>query len=284
MKGFARVLACLAVAILLAGCVQPGQPVAPVPSGDNLTAYFIDVGQGDSILLKEGNISILIDGGTTEGGKSVIGMLARTGTSRLDLVVATHPDFDHIGGLAQVLAVGNVSAVWDDGFGKATKTYEEYYGLAKEKNISFPKRGAEFAFNDISISVLNPAPDEFPPDDANDNSIVLLVRKGTASFLLMGDCATECEGKLALPEATVLKVGHHGSQYSTSDSFLGAVRPKFAIISVGASNTYGHPAAATLGRLTSAGARIFRTDRDGTIVATTDGKNGVAVYPLSQLT
>lgn len=261
--------AVLIAAVLLAGCVSRA------PEGGqqalNLTIRFIDVGQGDAALLSLGNLSILVDGGKSGSEDRIFSELNSTGDGTLELVVATHPDSDHIGGLAGVLSAANFSKeVWDSGTEEDSKSYLAYLAAAGKGKISFPKKGAVFNYSGLVLTVLNPG--GTLSEEKNENSIVILATYGKLDLLLTGDCEGSCESALAPPDVEVLKVAHHGSRYATGAAFLAAAKPEISVISVG-KNSYGHPSGETIARLEAAGSRVMRTDQLGTIVIVTDGEN-----------
>jgi len=248
----------------------------PAATTENLlTAHFIDVGQGDSILLQSGEQNILIDAGDRESGAAVVSYLRAQGVRTLDLVIATHPHADHIGGLAEVLTQIPVLRIIDSGQVHTTQTFLNYLRMIEDKNIPFetPSMQRIALAANVELRVVGP---RRAYDNLNDGSVVVMVTAGTVNLLLTGDMESEAERDLVSAGglgADVLKVGHHGSNTSSTMDFLRAVRPRVAIISVGADNSYEHPSTSTLARLKEVGADIYRTDRHGTIVLTTNGEN-----------
>src|SRR5665647_3197276 len=245
-------------------------------AGRNLTVNFLDVGQGDSILVKYDNKAMLIDAGEKDKGEVVSAYLKNQEISTLDYVVATHPHSDHIGGMVDILNSFKVEHFIDSGYLYTSKTYEDMLTTIDKKNIPFetPKRGDKINFaSGIDVQVLNPGNSYFT-DDPNQNSIVLKITDGTVSFLLTGDAGIEAENEIMKAgynvNADILKVGHHGSRTSSSASFINAVSPAVSVIEVGAGNDYGHPHKETLDRLQKV-SKVYRTDLDGTITITTDG-------------
>ncbi|MBS3873314.1 MAG: MBL fold metallo-hydrolase [Firmicutes bacterium] len=238
------------------------------------TAHFIDVGQGDSILLQAGAQNILIDAGDRASGARVVAYLRAQGVRKIDLLIATHPHADHIGGLEEVFQQMPVARIIDSGQVHTTQTFLNYLRTIDDKNIPFETPAGqiiELAAN-VELRVIGPLR---AYDNLNDGSVVVMVRAGTVSLLLTGDMESDAERDLLQAgglSATVLKVGHHGSNTSSTTDFLQAVRPRVAIISVGADNSFGHPSPAVLARLREVGADIYRTDRHGTIVLRTDGE------------
>ena len=221
--------------------------VSSVTASENLTTHFIDVGQGDSILLQFNGKNVLIDGGTQEMGPRVETYLRNHGVSSLNLLVATHPHEDHIGGLVTILKDLPVKQVLDSGQPHSSQVYETFLTLIDQKNIPYnvAQRGQKINLDkDLMIDVLSP-PQNLFSDDLNQNSIVLKITYGKVSFLLMGDAGAEAESSLISTsydlKSDILKVGHHGSSSSTSTAFLNDVKPAISIIEVGAGNDYGHP-------------------------------------------
>ena len=211
----------------------------PAASG-NLTVHFIDVGQGDSILLERGDDTMLIDAGEIGKGDDVASYVKSEGITSLDYVVATHPHSDHIGGISVILIDFPIWHFLDSGYPYTSKTYENMLATIDKKNIPFstPKRGDNINFSSgINVQVLNPGCTYFT-DDVNQNSIVLKITDGKVTFLLMGDAGIEAENAIMGAgynvDADVLKVGHHGSRTASCASFISAVSPAVSVIEVGA--------------------------------------------------
>jgi competence protein ComEC len=270
--------------ILTSGCLGgfPGT-ILPVPhSGENegkLRAYFLDVGQGDSTIILFGNRTLLIDAGEIDKGDRVVSKLKKLGVTKIDLLVATHPHSDHIGGMEEVLTAFPVGEVLDSGMPASSSLYEHFLETVDRKKI--PYRVAEQGENvdldpSLRILVLSP-PEERLGEDLNTNSVMLRVSYGTVSFLFTGDAGENAELALLRTgyplDAQILKVAHHGSSDATSPAFLDLVHPETAVISVGKDNPYGHPHEETLASLEEAGAALYRTDRDGTILVQSDGSS-----------
>lgn len=255
-------------------------PLAPRPTGANLTMTAIDVGQGDSILLTfPHNESLLIDGGKEVEGPTVVAYLHSVGITHLNGVVATHPDSDHIGGLITVLDSVQVDHVYDVGLPKSSATYATFLQRITQNNISYTesRAGDNIAIDaDTTVFVINPLqPLSATQAPDNDHSIVIKVTYQHVSYLLTGDAESSAEARMISMyncSAYVLKVGHHGSSAASSAAFLKAVMPHIAVISVGANNTYGHPAPQALARLAAVKATVYRTDTQGTIIVTTNGQ------------
>ncbi|MCX6696938.1 MAG: MBL fold metallo-hydrolase [Methanoregula sp.] len=230
-----------------------------------MTISFIDVGQGDSELVQtpSGKV-ILIDAGPTGSGSKVVEYLQDLGISTIDVIVATHPHQDHIGGMAAVLNAFTVKQFVDSGYPQTTSTYENMLNLIYEKNIPFQtvKIGDTIALDPaVSVQVLNPQ-DNFS-DDINQNSVILKIIHGKTTFLFAGDADGISD------HADILKVPHHGSDIDAGT--ITQIAPAVSIIEVGTGNSYGYPTASTLQRLQQEGSAIYRTDFDGTIKITSDG-------------
>ena len=254
----------------------------PALQEGQLRVHFLDVGQGDCILIQTADgRNVLIDAGDVDTADAVADYLLKNGVHRIDLLVITHPHSDHIGGLPRILERFGVSAVLDPGLPHGSQVYREVLSTIESRRIVY-KRAAQGermgVGSDLTMEVLWPPSDYavYGDDMLNDGSVVARVQFGDVSFLFAGDIQREAEGRLLASgqnlESTVLKVAHHGSDSSTSNEFLQVVKPAYAVISVGADNEYGHPARSTLRRLSAIGAKVFRTDEQGTVVFTTDGR------------
>ncbi|PWW29392.1 beta-lactamase superfamily II metal-dependent hydrolase [Cytobacillus oceanisediminis] len=248
-------------------------------AGGEITAHFINVGQGDSILLETPNgKNVLIDGGNRYAGDEVIDYLAKEGINSIDVMVATHPDADHIGGLIEVLKKVPVKKVLDSGKVHTTQTYTDYLTLIDQKDIpmEIPSKGEFLNIDeDLVVQVLNST---YSSSDLNESSVVLKVVHEDVSFLLTGDATMENEANMTLQynvSADILKAGHHGSSTSTSSSFLNKVQPSITILSYG-DNSYGHPNSEVVLRLKSIGSKIFSTYNDGNIIVEST-ENGFTV-------
>lgn len=240
-----------------------------------LTVTWLDVGQGDAAVIQCGGQSMLIDGGKPEKSSYIYAWLQQHGLSYLDVIVATHVDADHIGGLSGALNYASVGTAYCPETTGTTETFQSFvkYLAQRGKQITVPTAGETFALGGAQVQILGPL---HSAEDSNDNSIVLKVSFGATSFLFTGDAERAEEQDLLNAgvnlQSTVLKVGHHGSDTSTSYPFLRAVAPHYAVISVGAGNSYGHPTEAVLSRLRDAGVTTFRTDMQGEITAVSDGQ------------
>ncbi len=264
------------LSLVLAGCQsQPAQNSSVAPASFQVT--YLDVGQADSILVQAGNSSLLIDAGTNSTANNLVKNLKNRGLSRLDMVVGTHPHEDHIGGLDAVINQFDIGKLYMPKVSATTKTFEDVLQAIKNKGLSVttPVPGTSFSLGSATGTILAPNGQSYA--DLNNYSIVIRMFYGSTSFLFTGDAQAESEKEMLTKGYTlksdVLKVGHHGSESSTTSEFLKAVSPKYAVISVGQGNDYGHPHQVTLDKLNAAGVKIYRTDLNGNITITSDGLN-----------
>ncbi len=274
----------LVYCVIVAGCLN--NVIIPVLTNNqthrsdnngNLSVYFFDVGQGDSTLFVVDGKTILIDAGEIEMGDRVVSDLKTLGISRIDLLVATHPHSDHIGGMQKVLAVFPVGQVLDAGLSHPSPLHEHFLETIDRKHIAYrvAEQGQTVEIDPaLRVFVLSP-PVQRLGDDPNTNSVVLRISYGMIDFLMTGDVGGEGEVALLRTgyplDAEILKVAHHGSFSSTSPAFLARVRPEMAIMSLGEDNPYGYPHTETLFLLKSSGTALYRTDLNGTVVVRTDG-------------
>ena len=246
----------------------------PVPEESSFAIHFIDVGQADCALVACDGAYMLIDGGNAEDSDLVFSYLKKHGVEHLDYMVASHAHEDHIGGLSGAAYAATVGTALSPVTEGSTKVFKNLVkSLAQQNvNLTVPSPGDTFVLGSAQVEILGPM-EEY--DDPNDTSIVLRIQYGSTSFLFTGDMETAAEADLvesgARLSATVLKVGHHGSDSSTSYRFLREVLPDYAVISVGSGNKYGHPTEAVLSRLEDAETTVYRTDLQGTIIAESDG-------------
>lgn len=244
----------------------------------NLEVHFIDVGQADSILIKTPTgESMLIDAGNNADSDLVYSYLKAQNIEKLNVVIGTHPHEDHIGSLDTVINNFDVEKVYMPKVSHTTKTFEDVLLAIKNKGlkITTPIPGDTFNLGQAKCTIL--APNSSTYEELNNYSVVLKLEYGNTSFLFTGDAEDISEKEILNKgydvKADLLKVGHHGSSTSTTESFLKAVSPKYAVISVGKDNKYGHPDNVVLERLVNANIQVYRTDEVGTIIATSDGKN-----------
>lgn len=242
-----------------------------------LTVSFIDVGQAESILVAYEDETMLIDGGNVADGETVCTYLHSRGIDSLDYVVCTHAHEDHVGGLTDVMNTFTVTdAVFVPSLSASTKCYTDFLDACNEQNLQprTPAVGSYFMLGDCRIDVLGCALTN--NTDVNNSSVVLKLTYGKTSVLFTGDAESKAEAAILnkgySPSATLLNVGHHGSDTSTSATFLQAVAPEFAVISCGTDNSYGHPHTETLTRLRNADVITYRTDLQGTVLVTSNSK------------
>lgn len=241
---------------------------------DVLNVYFLDIGQGDCIAITQGDHAMLIDAGDNDKGTTVQSYLNYLGIKTLDYCILTHPDADHIGGADVVLYKFDCQTVLMPDKEVDTRTYDDVIQAMKSKGCSavHPEAGDTYAFGDASFTVLGPVREY---SDNNNNSIVIRMTHGENTFLFTGDAEAKAEADILeeglTVQADVLKAGHHGSDTSTSDEFLEAVSPEYAVISCGEGNKYGHPHAETMNKFRQKGITVYRTDEQGTVIASSDG-------------
>ncbi|WP_239617319.1 MBL fold metallo-hydrolase [Cohnella mopanensis] len=246
------------------------------PVKGKLSVYYLNVGQGDATYIKTAaGDDILIDGGKNEAGAIVVNYLKQLGVDDIEVMISTHPDEDHVGGLDVVLDNYKVKAVYAPKVSHTTETFKDFLLAVKKQGLTIKeaKAGVTIPLKGVTASFVGPVKQY--GDDLNNWSAVLRLSYGSNSFLFTGDAEKKSENDMIAAkqslQADVLKVGHHGSVSSTNSAFLKAVSPKYAIISVG-KNSYGHPAATILNRLKSAKVTAYRTDLNGTVTAVSDGK------------
>lgn len=251
----------------------PQQEEAQEPTG-TLAVHFIDVGQGDSEFLElPTGETMLIDAGEESEAQAVVSYVESLGHSSIDYVVATHPHSDHIGGMPAVFSAFEVGEVWAPAATHDTQTFEAFLDAVEAEGLSIntATAGKQIASgNGMEIDVLSPK-DGASFSDLNDWSAIVGLTFGEIDFLFTGDAGTDVISAAGAGDIDVLKVGHHGSDTSTTASLVSSLSPEYAVISCGAGNSYGHPHQSTLDALVSA--TVYRTDADGTVIATSDGSS-----------
>lgn len=271
-KRIIGILLTVIFAIFLISCSKNTQTNNSSETKD-LKIHYIDVGQGDSELIQIGDKNILIDAGTSD--KKALKYLKSIGVTTLDYLIATHPHEDHIGSMDDVINNLNVKTFYAPKATTTTKTFENMVNALKNKNlqITVPKVGGQITVGNATLTFLAPNSEKY--EDLNNYSIVVKLKYGNNSFIFMGDAEDVSESEILAKQldiqADVIKVGHHGSSSSTTQAFLDKLNPKYAIISCGKDNDYGHPHKETLDKLKAKNIKIFRTDLNGTIIASSDG-------------
>ena len=277
-RNWAVALAALALTLaVVAGC---GAPAADRAKVDNLVVNVIDIGQGDAILIRTPTDVTLIDSGDTPTKDKLVAYIKKQGVTTIDNFIVTHPHANHHGGATAILENFAVKRIYDSGQTTTSALYRQYLTAVGKKNIPFAllAAGQEIAIGGGKLAVLSPPSPPFTAEAGlNNNSIVVRLSYGSFAMLLAGDAEQEAEAAMvekfgAAMRSQVLKSGHHGSRTSSSPAFLKAVNPETAVISVGASNEYHHPHPSLLKRYGDKKIKVYRTDTDGTVTVTSDGK------------
>ncbi len=247
-----------------------------ITGGKEMKVHFLDVGQGDSIFIElPDDKTMLIDASEREYADKITTYIYSCGYNSLDYVVATHPHSDHIGGMADVIGSFSVGNVILSPATHTTKTYTNMLTAIDQSGakVTLGTVGTEiFSDGDLSAVVIAPVTEDY--SNLNNSSVMIMLTYGEKKFLFTGDAEEEEERTVTADvKCDVLKVGHHGSSTSTGNAFLTAASPEYAVISCGTDNSYGHPHTETIDKLQKAGINIYRTDLQGDIVMTCDGKN-----------
>lgn len=247
---------------------------------DKLNIIFFYVGQADSSLIMANDKTMLIDAGNNEDGKNIAKYIHELGINKIDYVVGTHSDEDHIGGLDDIIDSFEIGKIFMSKNGTEKVNYQNVIKAANKKNIEVvqPNRGDKFTFvaNDSKIEAEFEVMLALSGEDisSNNSSIVLKLQYGNTSYLFMGDAEKVAESTRTWPKVDVLKVGHHGSNTSSSDNFLKQVKPHYAVIEVGKDNKYNLPNSKVITRIENSGATILRTDlKQESIWMISDGNN-----------
>ncbi|WP_459480524.1 ComEC/Rec2 family competence protein [Clostridium saccharoperbutylacetonicum] len=255
--------------------VKENEPFKPDPN--IMLVHYIDVGQGDSILIQVNNKNLLIDSGPNSDEKKLFNYLSSLYIDKFDYVIATHPHEDHIGNMAKIIKEYNVLEFYAPKIQSTTKTFEKMLDTLKSKHlkINVIKKGTNSIDlgHNTKVTVFSPIKDFY--EDLNNYSPVIKIEYGNTSFLFTGDAQKEVEKEILDNNenisANVLKIGHHGSSTSTSTNFLKKVNPMISVISVGKDNIYNHPYEGTINLLNMNKITIYRTDIDGNILLYSDG-------------
>ena len=243
-------------------------------SQEPLEVHYIDVGQGSATLLKSGRHAMLIDTGDSDQGTKIQLYLTKQGVENLDYLVLTHPDADHIGGAPVIITKFGIGQLFLSNYEKDNKTTQKVRDAMQYKGLTASdcQVGDTYTLGNASFTILAPVKEYA---DSNNASIVIMVQNGNNRFLFTGDCEAEAEADLIASgadlSADVYLAGHHGSDTASSQAFMDAVSPTYAVISCGEGNSYGHPHAEVLNRFRSMGIQVFRTDEQGSVVAESDG-------------
>ncbi|SJZ96117.1 MBL fold metallo-hydrolase [Selenihalanaerobacter shriftii] len=278
MKRFRRSSLVVLSLVILIFLIAAGCNENVTASSTNVVVHFIDVGQADATLLQFPNDQImLIDGGNNDDGKRVVNYIKRLGINKIDYLIGTHPHEDHIGGLDNIIYNFKIGKVYMPRVTHNTKSFEDLLLAIKDKQrkILVAKAGVKLINKEnLKVKIIGPIKNDY--GDLNNWSAVIQVKHGDNSFLFTGDAEAQAERDLIKKrdnlKVDLLKVGHHGSNTSTTQEFLEQVNPEYAIISVGLNNNYGHPSPFILKKLKDRKISIYRTDKQGIIIAISDGK------------
>ena len=258
-----------------------GNSQIPTPTEGELAVHFLDVGQADAILVVDGDKTMMIDTGDWPNGEDkeyMLNYIKDLGITEIEYLVLTHPDADHIGGAPEVINTFDVKNCIMPNAAKTSNTFEKTITALEENDVNVipPTPGDDYTLKNATFRILAPLSEEYK--DSNDYSVVFRLQYGERSILFTGDAEEKSEAEIVKKykasdlSADVLKVSHHGSSTSTTESFLNLVDPGYAVISCGVGNSYGHPHDEVIERLNARDIEILRTDEDGTVVLTTDGQ------------
>ena len=240
---------------------------------NTLDITYLDVGQADSILIQNEGHNMLIDAGNNEDGPLLVQYFKEQNITKFDYLITTHPHEDHIGGMDDIINNFDIEKIYMPDVTTTTKTFLDVLEAIEKKNMTYdvPNINQNFTLGNTLFQVIYTGNDK---KNLNNSSIILKATFKNTSYLFTGDATSEVEKKILNKDiqATVLKVGHHGSKYSTTTDFLNKVNPKYAIISVGKNNSYNHPNQITINKLEKKNIEIHRTDQEGSIFLKSDGK------------
>ena len=240
---------------------------------NTLDITYLDVGQADSILIQNKGHNMLIDAGNNEDGPLLVQYFKEQNITKFDYLITTHPHEDHIGGMDDIINNFDIEKIYMPDVTTTTKTFLDVLEAIEKKNMTYdvPNINQNFTLGNTLFQVIYTGNDK---KNLNNSSIILKATFKNTSYLFTGDATSEVEKKISNKniQATVLKVGHHGSKYSTTTDFLNKVNPKYAIISVGKNNSYNHPNQVTINKLKKKNIEIHRTDQEGSIFLKSDGK------------
>ena len=281
-NGFKKILIFGSVLILAAilgySLLNNSQPAV---TGDKITVHYIDVGQGDSILITSGDVNMLIDCGEKSESAKVINYLNNCGIQKLDYAIGTHPHSDHMGGMSEIVKAFDIGEFIIPELHSSdtpnTAYYEKFLDAIAEKKVklSYAKLGRKINIGSAEAEIIAPNSPDY--GNLNNYSVGIFLKHGNNSFIFTGDAEKQAEKEMidagVTLDADVYKAGHHGSDTSSSVEFLEAVSPKYVVISCGEGNSYGHPKDITLENLSKYTDKIYRTDLQGTIIFESDGNN-----------
>ena len=230
----------------------------------SLKTYFFNVGQADSILIQNNEKNMLIDAGNNEDGEMLVNNLKQLNVEKIDYLIGTHPHEDHIGGMDNIINNFEIGTIYMPNVKTNTKTFEDVLDAVSNKNLKIetPKVNDTFLLGEVNCKILSVTDDE---DNLNQSSIVIQLNFKDLSYLFMGDAEKEIEESIDVGKVNILKVGHHGSDTSSSLDFINKIAPEVSIISVGKDNSYGHPSDDVIKRLENIGSKVYRTDEVGNI-------------------
>ena len=275
MKKQSKLMTFLMSLLLAFMLAVPGNAVSTQAAGQgDMAVHFIDVGQGLAILVQSGGENLLYDGGNRAHADEVVQYLKNQQVETIDYMISSHYDEDHLGGLVKCLDNFEVEHVLGSDYVHTSDLFNTFMNTATAHAIivEYPSVGDTYEFGTGSFTVM--APDGIS-QNSNDNSVVIRLVNGNNSFMFMGDAEETSEQDMISTgmnlDCDVLSLGHHGSASSTSWDLLEATSPSWAVISCGLNNTYGHPAAETMGKLSDMDIPVFRTDDQGTVIALSDG-------------
>lgn len=249
----------------------------PTPASGDMAVHFLDVGQGLAIYAQSGGQNLIYDGGDRDTSQFVVSYLQQQNVDTIDYLISSHYDADHLNGLIGCLNAFTVENVICADYVHDSQTYQSFINTANQKGLTLqhPAVGTEFTFGTGKFTVL--APSSIDSGDSNDNSVAIKLENGRNSFIFTGDAESSSESAMCSSginlDCDVLSLGHHGSASSTSWEFLQNTVPEFAVISCGTGNQYGHPHAETMEKLQDMGILVFRSDKQGTVIALSDGEN-----------
>lgn len=290
----AAVLIAAALGMLLSGRIgtpkDSGSTGAPSgetaePAASSFEIRFFDVGEADAALVECDGHYMLIDGGYPDNSSFLYSRLQQNGIRYLDCILCSHPHVDHVGGLSGALQYASVGAAYSPVTESDSRAFQSFvkYLAAQGKTITVPSPGQTIQLGSATVTFLGPTDRTLAEENENNGSLIVRIEYGATSFLFTGDAEKEEELSVlrsgAALRSTLLKVGHHGSYTSSSKEFLEAVRPEYAVISVGNENEYGHPHNSVLRRLGQICDTIYRTDLDGEIVCRSDGRDLFFSFP-----